>query len=65
MGKDYVIQYNGMSHAIIKIAKEEGFRNLFKGIAPGIQRQIINSGLRVGLYGNVIKSYLGQRLHNR
>lgn len=32
------------------IAREEGPKAVFSGLAPGLQRQLINSGLRVGLY---------------
>ena len=32
------------------IAAEEGFTALWSGLSPGLQRQFINSGLRIGLY---------------
>ena len=32
------------------IAAEEGITNLWSGLSPGLQRQFINSGLRIGLY---------------
>lgn len=43
-------KYSGMFGTIKTIAREEGPRGLFSGLAPGLQRQFINSGLRVGLY---------------
>ena len=32
------------------MAAEEGFTSLWSGLSPGLQRQFINSGLRIGLY---------------
>lgn len=32
------------------VAREEGAAALWKGLAPGLQRQLINGGLRIGLY---------------
>ena len=32
------------------MAREEGAAALWKGLAPGLQRQLINGGLRIGLY---------------
>jgi len=29
---------------------EEGFRSLYSGLTPGLQRQFVNAGLRIGLY---------------
>ena len=33
-----------------KVASEEGLSALWNGTVPGLQRQVINCGLRVGLY---------------
>jgi len=35
------------------VAKEEGSGALWKGLGPGLQRQVIYGGLRIGLYGPV------------
>ncbi len=32
------------------IAAEEGPKNLFSGLSPGLQRQFVFAGLRIGLY---------------
>jgi solute carrier family 25 (mitochondrial uncoupling protein), member 8/9 len=43
-------KYNGMIGTVKTIVSEEGAFSLWKGLNPGLQRQIIFSGLRVGLY---------------
>ena len=35
------------------IASEEGSAALFSGLVPGLQRQFLFAGLRIGLYGPV------------
>ena len=45
--------YKGLFNTCVSIAKEEGPLALYKGVAPGIQRQIINGGLRIGLYDSI------------
>ena len=39
-----------MMHTIKTISAEEGPRNLFSGLSPGLQRQFLFAGLRIGLY---------------
>jgi len=43
-------RYKGNFGTIAKVASEEGPLALWNGIIPGLQRQVINCGLRVGLY---------------
>lgn len=43
-------RYNGLFGTLSKVAAEEGPVALFNGLVPGLQRQFINSGLRIGLY---------------
>ena len=33
-----------------KVAAEEGPLSLFNGLIPGLQRQVVFAGLRIGLY---------------
>ena len=33
-----------------KVAAEEGTLSLFNGLIPGLQRQVVFAGLRIGLY---------------
>lgn len=40
----------GMFGTIGTVAKEEGAAALWKGIAPGLHRQCLFGGLRIGLY---------------
>ena len=51
------LKYRGMIHAIKTIAREEGFTSLYRGLAPGIQRQYCFCGIRIGLYDNVRRMY--------
>lgn len=35
---------------VLTVAREEGAAGLWKGLAPGLQRQVVYGGLRIGLY---------------
>ncbi|KAI5675058.1 hypothetical protein M9H77_06008 [Catharanthus roseus] len=50
-------KYKGLFATILTIAKEEGLLALWKGIIPGLHRQCLYGGLRIGLYGPV-KTFL-------
>lgn len=43
-------KYRGMWGTMVTIAKEEGLPALWKGVIPGLHRQFIYGGLRIGLY---------------
>ena len=43
-------RYNGLPGTIAKIAAEEGTLALFNGLGPGLQRQFVAGGIRVGCY---------------
>ncbi|XP_057955480.1 mitochondrial uncoupling protein 2 [Malania oleifera] len=45
-----VPKYRGMLSTIATIAREEGLSALWKGIIPGLHRQCLYGGLRIGLY---------------
>lgn len=45
-----VSKYSGLLGTVATIAKEEGLLALWKGIIPGLHRQFIYGGLRIGLY---------------
>ncbi|KAK8948254.1 Mitochondrial uncoupling protein 2 [Platanthera guangdongensis] len=47
---------SGMFGTIVTIAKEEGLAALWKGIIPGLHRQCVYGGLRIGLYEPVWKT---------
>ncbi|OWM66724.1 hypothetical protein CDL15_Pgr010375 [Punica granatum] len=51
-------KYRGLLGTVATIAREEGLSALWSGIIPGLHRQCIYGGLRIGLYGPV-KSFLG------
>jgi solute carrier family 25 uncoupling protein 8/9 len=42
------------------VAREEGVSALYKGLEPGLHRQVINGGLRIGLYDPVKKIIVGK-----
>ncbi|GER25678.1 mitochondrial uncoupling protein [Striga asiatica] len=46
-------KYKGLLGTVAKIAKEEGILALWKGIIPGLHRQFLYGGLRIGLYDPV------------
>ncbi|OVA15545.1 Mitochondrial brown fat uncoupling protein [Macleaya cordata] len=52
-------KYRGMLGTVATIAREEGLASLWKGIVPGLHRQCIYGGLRIGLYEPVKSFYVG------
>ena len=52
-------KYNGMLGTVSTIAREEGLSALWKGIVPGLHRQCLYGGLRIGLYEPVKTFYVG------
>ncbi|KAF6175999.1 hypothetical protein GIB67_032622 [Kingdonia uniflora] len=52
-------KYRGMLGTVATIAREEGLSALWKGIIPGLHRQCIYGGLRIGLYEPVKGLYCG------
>jgi hypothetical protein len=46
-------KYRGMMGTVATVAREEGLAALWKGIIPGLHRQCIYGGLRIGLYDPV------------
>lgn len=46
-------KYRGMLSTVVTIAMEEGLMALWKGIVPGLHRQCLYGGLRIGLYDPV------------
>jgi len=53
-------RYRGMFGTLAKIASEEGAPALWNGLLPGLQRQLINAGLRVGLYLPIRNIFTGE-----
>ena len=49
--------YTGMVNCLTRMASEEGPKSLFKGLAPGILRQMVYGGLRLGMYDGVKSFY--------
>ncbi|KAG2564492.1 hypothetical protein PVAP13_7NG110800 [Panicum virgatum] len=49
----------GMLATILCIAREEGVAALWKGIIPGLHRQFLYGGLRIGLYEPVKAFFVG------
>ncbi|XP_069671964.1 dicarboxylate carrier UCP2-like [Periplaneta americana] len=50
-------QYNGLVGTIITIARQEGPRSLYNGLAAGLQRQMCFASVRLGLYDSVKTLY--------
>lgn len=55
-----VLKYSSMGKTMRVVVAEEGVTALWKGIVPGIHRQILFGGLRIGLYEPVKKFYAGE-----
>nr|BBJ19795.1 uncoupling protein [Cycas revoluta] len=53
-------KYRGMFGTVATIAREEGLTALWKGIVPGLHRQCLFGGLRIGLYEPVKSLYVGK-----
>lgn len=51
-------KYRGMFQTIRTVAAEEGMTSLWKGIVPGLHRQCLFGGLRIGLYDPVKNFYM-------
>lgn len=49
--------YTSMFNCLSRMAAEEGPRSLFKGLSPGVLRQMVYGGLRLGTYDNVRDFY--------
>ena len=43
-------KYRGLLGTVGTIAKEEGLAALWKGVIPGLHRQCLYGGLRIGMY---------------
>eukprot|EP01116_Phalansterium_solitarium_P021393 TRINITY_DN6632_c0_g1_i1.p1 TRINITY_DN6632_c0_g1~~TRINITY_DN6632_c0_g1_i1.p1 ORF type:complete len:307 (+),score=55.28 TRINITY_DN6632_c0_g1_i1:196-1116(+) len=52
-------KYRGLLHTLVRIAREEGVRGLYKGVAPSAVREFAYAGLRLALY-EPIKKVLGE-----
>lgn len=52
------VQYRGMIGSMITVAKTDGFRSLYKGLVPGIHRQLCFASIRIGLY-DTVKNFYG------
>lgn len=50
--------YKNMADCLKRIASEEGVAALFKGIGPGVMRQLIFASLRLGMYEPVRDNYV-------
>lgn len=52
--------YGGLLSCVRTMAVEEGPRSLWKGLVPGVMRQYVFGGLRIGFYGPVKSFYQRQ-----
>ncbi|XP_065854295.1 mitochondrial uncoupling protein 1 isoform X1 [Euphorbia lathyris] len=53
-------KYRGLLGTVGTIAREEGLSSLWKGVVPGLHRQCLFGGLRIGLYEPVKNFYVGR-----
>ncbi|CAI5460868.1 unnamed protein product, partial [Closterium sp. Yama58-4] len=59
-GAGGVVKYRGMVGTMGTIAREEGLSALWKGLVPGLHRQCVYGGLRIGLYDPVKALFVGK-----
>ena len=52
-------KYNGLMGTMRTIIREEGAAALWKGLTPGLHRQCLFGGLRIGMYEPVKNAYVG------
>jgi len=50
-------RYRGLVNTLVVIAKNEGPKKLYGGLAAGLQRQICFASVRIGLYDHTKKTY--------
>lgn len=60
ISSEAVPKYRGMIGTLATVAREEGAGALWKGITPGIHRQILFGGLRIGMYEPIKEIYVGK-----
>lgn len=60
VGADGVFKYKGLLGTVATVAREEGASALWKGITPGLHRQCLFGGLRIGLYEPVRNFYVSK-----
>lgn len=53
-------KYKGLVGTVFTVAREEGPAALWKGLEPGLHRQCLFGGLRIGLYEPVKNFYVGK-----
>ncbi|CAM6103348.1 unnamed protein product [Calypogeia fissa] len=59
-GENVTPKYRGMLGTMATIGREEGVTSLWRGIVPGLHRQCLFGGLRIGLYEPVKNLYVGK-----
>ena len=52
-----LVTRRGVLSTMANVARYEGHRALYCGLVPGLQRQMVMSGLRLGLYERVREGY--------
>lgn len=58
------VRYRGMFGTMITVAKTEGAKTLYRGLVPGIHRQLCFASIRIGLYDSVKKLYGDEDINN-
>jgi solute carrier family 25 uncoupling protein 8/9 len=53
------VKYHGTLHTLTTVAREEGVRSLWKGLVPGLHRQVLLGGVRIASY-DPIRDFYGR-----
>jgi len=56
-GSGTPLKYRGMVQTMATVAREEGVRNLYRGLNAGLQRQMCFCAIRIGMYDSVRQMY--------
>ena len=59
-GSTSQLKYNGLLGTMRTVAREEGVAALWKGLTPGLHRQCLFGGLRIGMYEPVKNLFVGR-----
>ncbi|KAI3433585.1 hypothetical protein D9Q98_003396 [Chlorella vulgaris] len=58
------VKYKGTLSTLVTVARQEGVMSLYKGLVPGLHRQVLLGGVRIAAYAP-IRDYYASLLHEQ